>query len=83
MNNQTKLLIAIGAAVTANCQPGLEHLIGEAKDRGAEDKEILEAIAVAKMVRKGAMTKMDKFASTAIGNAKAVAEDSEKGCGCS
>lgn len=53
MNNRTKLLIAIGATVTANCQPCLEHLIGEAKDIGAEKKEILEAIAVMrKLLRK-------------------------------
>jgi hypothetical protein len=57
--------------------------LGEAKDSGAEEKEIMEAIAIAKMVRKGAMAHMDEFASGLIGEAKPVAEDSENGCGCS
>jgi AhpD family alkylhydroperoxidase len=83
MENRIKLLIAVGASVTANCHPCLEHLMREAKDSGAEEKEIMEAIAIAKMVRKGAMAHMDEFASGLIGEAKPVAEDSENGCGCS
>jgi AhpD family alkylhydroperoxidase len=83
MENRIKLLIAVGASVTANCQPCLQHLMREAKDSGAEEKEIMEAIAIAKMVRKGAMAHMDEFASGLIGEAKPVAEDSENGCGCS
>lgn len=83
MEDKTKLLIAVGASVTANCQPCLEHMIKEARTGGVEEKEILEAIAIAKMVRKGAMGHMDEFASGLIGDAKAVAEDSENGCGCS
>lgn len=83
MDTRTKLLIAVGAAVTASCQPCLEHLAKEARDGGTEEKEIQEAIAIAKMVRKGAMSKMDKFASTLLGSAKAAADDSEERCSCS
>jgi hypothetical protein len=42
-----------------------------------------EAIAIATMVRKGAISEMDKFASTLLGNAKVATDDSENGCGCS
>jgi hypothetical protein len=48
-----------------------------------KEKEILEAIAVAKMVIKGAIGKMDQFASTVLGNAKVAPDGPEKGCGCS
>lgn len=83
MDNKVKLLIAVGASVTANCQPCLEHLVSSAKENGVKEKEILEAVAVAKMVRKGAMGKMDQFASTVLGNAKVAPDGPEKGCGCS
>jgi AhpD family alkylhydroperoxidase len=67
MENKTKMLIAVGAAVTANCQPCLKVAVSQAQGTGAEENEILEAIAIGRIVRKGAMGKMDKFASTLTG----------------
>ncbi len=67
MESKTKILIAVGAAVTANCQPCLKTAVSQAQGTGAEEKEILEAIAIGRIVRKGAMDKMDKFASTLTG----------------
>jgi len=67
MENKVKMLIAVGAAVTANCQPCLKTAVSEAQGVGAENKEILEAISIGRIVRKGAMGKMDKFASTLTG----------------
>jgi len=67
MENKTKMLIAVGAAVTANCQPCLKTAIDQAQQTGAEEKEILEAIAIGRIVRKGAIGKMDKYASTLTG----------------
>jgi len=82
MDEKTKLLIAIGAAVAANCQPCLEYLHSLAPLSGATEQEILEAIGVAKKVRNGASTKTDQHASTLFGKAKAVADDSDSECGC-
>jgi len=67
MENKIKMLIAVGAAVTANCQPCLKTAVSQAQETGAEEKEIREAIAIGRIVRKGAVGKMDKFASTLIG----------------
>jgi AhpD family alkylhydroperoxidase len=67
MEDKTKLLIAVGASLTANCQPCLKTAITEAQKAGVEKKEIVEAIAIGRVVRKGAMGKMDKFASTVTG----------------
>ena len=66
MEVKVKELIAIGASVTANCKPCLEYHVAKAKENGATDEEIAEAIAIAKMVRKGAGAKMDEFIPTVI-----------------
>lgn len=98
MENKTKMLIAVGAAVTANCQPCLKTAISQAQQIGTEEKEIQEAIAIGRIVRKGAIGKMDKYASTITGKSvdsseecpfgsteKEVKEwvEQEDGCGCS
>jgi hypothetical protein len=67
MENKTKILIAVGAAITANCQPCLKTAITQAQGIEVEKKEILEAIAIGRIVRRGAVGKMDKFASTLTG----------------
>jgi AhpD family alkylhydroperoxidase len=67
MEDKIKLLIAVGASVTANCQPCLKTAVTEAQRAGVDEKEIFEAIAIGRVVRKGAFGKMDKFASTLTG----------------
>lgn len=83
MDNRIKELIAIGASVTANCQPCLRYHVSKAQESGAEELDISEAIVVAKMVRKGAIAKMDQFVSTIFEAEEVTVSDSEKGCGCS
>ncbi|MBA4373704.1 MAG: carboxymuconolactone decarboxylase family protein [Thermodesulfovibrio sp.] len=82
LEERIKELIAIGASVTANCQPCLQYHVDKAMENGANEQEVKEAIEVAKMVRKGAAAKMDKFAEgiapSAVGSAV-----SSGGCGCS
>jgi len=67
VENKIKLLIAVGASVTANCQPCLKTAVTQAQAAGAQNKEVIEAIAIGRIVRKGAMGKMDKLASTLTG----------------
>ena len=81
MEDKTKLLIAVGAALAVNCQPCLKTLIKKAKESGVQDKEILEAIGVAKLVRKNSMTQMDRFLEGLSGSVDA-ADESNTGCGC-
>jgi AhpD family alkylhydroperoxidase len=68
LDDRTIRLIAVGASITANCQPCLEVNFTKALETGADEQEIAEAIEIGKMVRKGAASKMDKFAS-GLGNA--------------
>jgi hypothetical protein len=81
MDTKIKLLIAIGAAVVANCQPCLKTLLKKAKENHLEEKEILEAIGVARVVRKNSIIQIDKFL-TGISGVTAE-ETSSEGCGCS
>jgi AhpD family alkylhydroperoxidase len=83
LDNRITELIAIGASVTANCQPCLRYHVGKALESGTSDLEIEQAIEVAKMVRKGAAAKMDTFATTVSKTAPANAGAQGEGCGCS
>ena len=79
METKTKLLIAVGSAFNANCQPCLKTIIKKALEGGADKKEIAEAIGVAKIVRKNAMTQIDRFAAAL---ADIEVEGSNSSCGC-
>ena len=80
METKTKLLIAVGAAFVTQCQPCLKTIVMKSVEGGADEKEIAEAIGVAKLVRKSAMLQIDRFAS-------GMAETGSEGfavssCGC-
>ena len=69
---QIKELIAIGASVTANCQPCILYHINKAREYDVDEAEIREAINVGKTVRKGASAHMDQY----------IAKLNGQGCGC-
>ena len=71
MDVRTKELIAIGASVTANCQPCFKYHVGKARENGAGDEEIKEAIAMAKKVQNGAMSQMDELIPTVFADTNA------------
>ena len=82
LDKRTIRLIAIGASVTANCQPCLQINVTKALENGADAQEIAEAVEVGKMVRQGAASKMDKFAASLNQAAPPAAGPSTEGCGC-
>jgi len=82
MDNRIKELIAVGASVTANCQPCLQYHVRKALDSGADEQEIAEAVEVGKMVRKGAASKMDKFVLSLDFAGLSTASATDEGCGC-
>jgi len=83
LDNRIAELIAVGSSVTANCQPCLQYHVDKALENGATDPQIAQAIEIAKMVRKGAAAKMDKFASNLSKTLPANAGVTGEGCGCS
>jgi len=82
LDDRTKALIAVGAAITANCQPCLQATTAMALESGADAKEIAVAIAVAKRVRQGAAAKMDTFILSLDDAASSPAGATGGGCGC-
>ena len=63
LNEKVKELVAVGASITANCQPCLQYHTEKALASGADSGEVKAAIEVGKQVRKGASAKMDSFSS--------------------
>jgi len=61
MDAKTKELIAIGASVSAHCQPCVTYHVAKAKGLGVGEEQVQEAIAVGQMVEKGASSAMRDF----------------------
>jgi len=68
MDEKTKELIAIGASISGHCQPCFKNHIEQALKLGVSLEEINTAIAVGRMVEKGALKAMDNFAKEQIGS---------------
>lgn len=82
LDDRTLRLIAVGASITANCQPCLQINVTKALECGASQQDIAEAILVGKMVRKGAASKMDNFAASLESIAAHPAGALDPACGC-
>jgi AhpD family alkylhydroperoxidase len=61
MDEKTKELVAIGASVSAHCQPCVTYHVAKAKELGVGEELILEAVAVGQMVERGAGAAMRDF----------------------
>lgn len=82
LDERIRELIAVGASVTANCgRPCLEYHAAKARESGATEEEIREAVEVGKEVRKGASGSFDKFAFNFLKDAPAAEEALKRGCG--
>jgi AhpD family alkylhydroperoxidase len=81
LDEKTMRLIAIGASISAHCQPCLEVNVKKALEHGADEEEIAEAIEIGKLVSKNAAARMDKFAAglSHIPDSKSISKES--GCG--
>ena len=62
LSEKVKELVAVGASITANCQPCLQFHAEKALASGADAEEVKAAIEMGKRV-KGASAKMDTFSS--------------------
>jgi len=66
MDDKTRELVNIAAAVTGHCQPCLKHHMAEAKRLGVEEKDIRVAIAIAESVSRSGDKHMLEFANTLV-----------------
>ena len=80
MDAKLKEMIAIGASVSAHCQPCLTYHVGKARKFGVTNDELREAIEVGKMVSKGAGAKMNDFTETVLKNQSVTQAAESEGC---
>lgn len=81
LNDQERELVAIGAAISSNCVPCIEHHVPEARKAGLSDEQIREAVRLADQVRRVPARKVLHAAFELLGD-----DHEEKpasaGCGC-
>lgn len=83
MDALAKELIAIGASVSAHCQPCLDYHLGKARELGVNENDIEAAIGVGYMVEKGASTAMRSYVSLVFNRESqsgACCSDGNSGC---
>ena len=82
LDNRITELVAVGASITANCQPCLQYHIKKALESGADGQEVADAIEIGKMVGKGAATNMDRFVASLGASVPVAVGNAAAGCGC-
>jgi len=66
IDEKTIQLIAVGAAVSANCHPCVKYHVAKAREIKIPEDEIKQAIDTGTMVREGAARKMNELISETI-----------------
>lgn len=84
MNDKTEIIIALSAAVGANCIPCFDHLYEKAKNVGITDDEVLFITETANKVKTGAAIFIKNAINDTIGLEPEVDQpccaESEKAC---
>ncbi len=83
MNTHLKELIAVGASVAANCIPCVQYHAAQAKKHGVSEDDLVQAIRIAKGVRRGAGGKMDETLAALTAQSTLAPVEKTKACGCS
>lgn len=83
----TQELIAIGASITAHCQPCFTYHLSKAREIGISNSDIKAAVAVGESLQRGATAAMHKHVRESLGNGIPASsccrpEEPESGCGC-
>ena len=84
MDTLTLELVAIGASVTANCEPCLHYHVNKAQEVGAKAEDIQAAIDMGQKVRRGSTANMGRVVSDVLESlgAPAAASDPAGGMSC-
>lgn len=67
MDNQTKELVAMGAAAAANCHPCMDYHLAKCDELGIDRDEVTAAVKVGLMVNRGAENAIRKKARQLLG----------------
>jgi AhpD family alkylhydroperoxidase len=81
MDEKTKIMISLGAAVAANCVPCFEHYLGKAELAGLTTEEIQDTAEIADQVKNGArITIMKAIRGIIAGGTPPCREESDRSC---
>jgi len=69
MDEQTKELVAMGAAAAANCHPCMDYHLAKCDELGINRTEVADAVKVGLMVNRGAEGRIRKKARELLGDA--------------
>ena len=69
MDQKTKELVGIAAAVAGHCQKCFDYHFGEAGKLGVTKEDIAEAVELAKAIRQAGANGMDEFVTRKQGRA--------------
>ena len=64
LDERVRELIAVAAAIAANNPPEVKYRVGRARELGADDSALNEAVEIGRQVRRGAAAKTDVFAQS-------------------
>ncbi len=78
---ETQLLVAMGAAVAAGCQPCLERLVGLAKAEDLEPAQMRAAVAIGQFVKDQPAQQIKELADRLLGS-RLSSGTSGIECGC-
>jgi 4-carboxymuconolactone decarboxylase len=81
LSHRDRELVALGAALAANCIPCIEYHVPEARKAGLSDGEIAEAIALAEKIKRVPAGKVADAANAALGT-MAAAQGAEAAACC-
>lgn len=73
MDERMKELVAMGAAVAANCHPCMDHHLAKCDELGISRDEVSQAVKVGLMVNHGAEREIRKKARDLLGDLMAEA----------
>jgi alkylhydroperoxidase/carboxymuconolactone decarboxylase family protein YurZ len=76
----TQILIAIGSAVAAGCQPCLERIVSLAKSQEIADLQMRAAVTIGQFVKDQPRQHMKDLAEQLLG--PRLFEEAIQGCGC-
>lgn len=67
MDEQTKELVAMGAAAAANCHPCMDYHLAKCDELGVGREEVAAAVKVGLMVNRGAESKIRQKSRELLG----------------
>ena len=69
MDAKTEIMVALGAAIGANCIPCFDHLYARSRELTLSDEEIRSVATLADKVKNGAMVFMQNNIAETLGDA--------------